>query len=122
MKKLSLLLIATFALISCQGYNHIVKDPKARYVVANNSLAFLADRLTDLRVSKIISNDNDWNNVKKVLTTANNAFREWDKVITTGEDVDAVELAANVALQEVQKYLDEYEAKEKAELDKVEFR
>jgi len=83
-----------FSFNACNNINTINKDPKARYILACETMASVMRTLKHLRVTKVITNDNDWASIKVLTKQTMTAFNDWGDAIQAGKTVPDVEKLA----------------------------
>jgi len=94
MRNVLILFIMAFSFNACNNVSTINKDPKARYILAAETMASVMRTLTHLRKTKMIKNDNDWLNIKALVKTTMTAFNNWGDAIQAGKTVPDLEKLA----------------------------
>lgn len=102
MKKLYLLFICAFMLNACNSVKTVNKDPKARYNLAAETVASVMRTLKHLRVTEVITNDNDWQRIKIVTKSTMIAFKDWGAAVKLNKKVPDIEKLAMDGLKALQ--------------------
>ena len=109
MRNVLILFILAFSFNGCNNVSTINKDPKARYILACETMASVMRTLKHLRDSKVITNDNDWSRIKVLTKSTMAAFNNWGDAIQAGKTVPDVEKLAMDGLNALSEFKKTYE-------------